>query len=50
MRPEWKDRLQHWMNVLKKELYEPLGVLKLEYFTTYDMLTPDEAEQRSYAM
>ncbi len=49
MRPEWKDRLRYWIAVLEKEFYEPLGEVKLEYFTTYDMLDPADAEQRSFA-
>ena len=30
MKPEWKDRVKHWMNVLEKEFYEPLGEITLE--------------------
>ena len=26
MNPEWRDRLSHWINTLKKDLYRPLGV------------------------
>ncbi len=44
MRPEWKDRLQHWINTLEREFYEPLGSVKLEYFTTYVMLLSAVAE------
>ncbi len=49
MRPEWRDRLKHWIAVLEKEFYEPLGKIELEMFSTYDMLAPEEAEQRSFA-
>ena len=49
MRPEWNDRLKHWMRVLKQEFYEPLGSIPLEYFTTYDMLAPEMAEQQTFA-
>ncbi len=48
MRPEWKDRLQHWIATLEKEFYEPLGEVNLEYFTTYEMLDPADAEKHSF--
>ena len=34
MRPEWKDRLEHWVWTLEKEFYEPLGVVALEAHMT----------------
>lgn len=49
MRPEWKDRLKHWIHVLEKEFYEPLGTVALEGCMTYDMLGAEEAEQLPYA-
>ncbi len=45
MRPEWKSRLRHWIAALEKEFYEPLSTVNLEYFTTYDMLDPADAEK-----
>jgi len=48
MRPEWNDRVKHWINTLKKEFYEPLGSVPLEYFTTYEMLEPEAAEHQAY--
>ncbi len=48
MRPEWEDRLKAWISALKKEFYEPLGEIVLEGFCTYDMLSPEEAEQRRF--
>ncbi len=48
MRPEWKDRLRYWIDVLEKEFYEPLGKVELEHFTTYEMLDPADAERRSF--
>ncbi len=48
MRPEWRDRLRYWIAALEKDFYEPLGSVALEHFTTYDMLSPSEAESRSY--
>ena len=49
MRPEWKDRVKHWMDVLEKEFYEPLGEIALEGFETMDMLAPQEAETGRFA-
>jgi len=49
MKPEWKDRVKHWMDVLEKEFYEPLGAIALEGFETMDMLSPEEAEEKSFA-
>lgn len=49
MKPEWKDRVQHWVNVLEKEFYEPLGEIALEGFETVEMLAPEEAEKRDFA-
>ena len=48
MRPEWEDRLKAWISALKKEFYEPLGEIVLKGFCTYDMLSPEEAEQRRF--
>ena len=48
MRPEWKDRVKHWMAVLEKEFYEPLGEIALEGFETMEMLTSEEAEKRAF--
>ncbi len=49
MKPEWSARLKHWISTLEKEFYEPLGELQLEYFTTYSMLTPQQAQQQTFA-
>lgn len=49
MKPEWTDRVKHWMAVLEKEFYEPLGEIALEGFETMDMLAPEEAERGSFA-
>ncbi len=48
MKPEWRGRLRYWISVLEKEFYEPLGEVKLEYFSTYEMLDPKAAESRSF--
>ena len=49
MQPEWKDRLTAWIHALSKEFYEPLGIIDLEGFCTFDMLTAEEAEGRQFA-
>ncbi|MDO4484000.1 MAG: hypothetical protein Q4C54_06090 [Clostridia bacterium] len=48
MLPEWKDRVAHWIYTLENEFYEPLGDIALEASMTYDMLSPEAAEQLSY--
>ena len=42
MRPEWKDRLEHWVWTLEKEFYEPLGAVDLEETMTYDLYLTDK--------
>ena len=44
--PEWKDRVDHWIYKLSEEFYEPKGILNFEGYTTYEMLTEQEAEAR----
>ena len=48
MRPEWKDRVRHWIHTLEKELYEPLEDIVFEGFTTFDMLDPAKAEEGAF--
>ena len=43
MHSEWRQRLAHWMEALKQDLYLPLGDIPVEAFLTMDYLTPDEA-------
>ena len=49
MHSEWQQRLAHWMETLKKDLYIPLGPIGVESFMTMDHLTPDEARQHEFA-
>ena len=49
MRSEWKDRIKHWVNILGKELYEPLGEIRLEGLCTYDQLSEEQAEAGVYS-
>ncbi len=48
MKPEWEGRIGHWMNTLKRDFYEPLGAITLEGFTTQELLSPEEAQGRSF--
>lgn len=48
MQPEWKDRLEHWIRTLEMELYEPLGQIPMSGFCTYEMLSMEEAEKRTF--
>ena len=45
MLPEWKDRLNYWIETLKQDLYLPLQAIPLEGFFTMDQLSPRDAEQ-----
>ena len=48
MHSEWRERLEHWIDALKKDLYLPLGELPVEGFITCDHLTPEEASRREF--
>jgi len=43
LNPEWRDRITHWMRVLRKLCYIPLGGIEFEYFTTLEHLSPQQA-------
>ena len=45
MHSEWQQRLKHWLNTLRKDLYLPLGPIDVEAFMTMDYLTPEEAQK-----
>lgn len=49
MQPEWEGRLEAWIAALRRELYEPLGKIDLEGFCTFDMISPEEAEQQVFS-
>ncbi|MBQ9252323.1 MAG: alpha-mannosidase [Clostridia bacterium] len=49
MHSEWRERAQHWIETLKKDLYLPLGEIPVEGFITRDHLTPAEAKARDFA-
>lgn len=43
MHSEWKVRIENWIDVLKKELYQPIGEIAWTARKTKEYLTPDEA-------
>lgn len=49
MIPEWKDRIQHWINCLNFDLYHPYGEIKWEAFRTMEQLSFEEAMEREFA-
>ena len=49
MHSEWKARLAHWLDTLKKDLYQPLGPIVVEAFFTMDHLTPQQAAAGDFA-
>ncbi len=48
MHSEWQERLQHWMETLRKDLYIPLGPIEVDSFFTMEHLTPEEALRKSF--
>lgn len=46
---EWRGRLAHWLETLKKDLYLPLGPIEVEAFTTMEHLTPEAAARGEFA-
>lgn len=48
MIPEWKDRIQHWMNCLDFDLYHPFGEIKWEAFRTMEQLSLEEAMKQKF--
>ena len=49
MHSEWRQRLRHWLEALKADLYLPLGPIPVEAFTTMDYLTPEQAARGDFA-
>ena len=41
MHSEWRDRVKHWIRTLEEDLYEPLGEIAWEAYTTMEYLTPE---------
>ncbi len=48
MHSEWRQRLAHWIETLKKDLYLPLGEIAVDAFLTMEHLTPEEALQGDF--
>ena len=48
MHSEWRDRLSHWIQALKEDLYLPLARIDLDAFFTMDHLTPEEAAKGDF--
>ncbi len=48
LNPEWRRRVDHWRNTLKKMLFRPTMDVQLEGFCTFEQLTPAMAEQHAF--
>ena len=48
MHSEWKVRIENWLEVLKKDLYRPIGEITWEARRTKEYLTPEEAQNGSF--
>ncbi|MDY3919089.1 MAG: glycoside hydrolase family 38 C-terminal domain-containing protein [Candidatus Limivivens sp.] len=48
MNAEWSDRLEHWIRVLKKDFYEPLGEISWSVFLTREQIPPEELEKEKF--
>ncbi len=49
MHSEWRRRLEHWLDTLRKDLYDPLGEITAEAFLTAEHLTPEQAAGKPFA-
>ena len=48
LQSEWRGRLSHWIRVLMKDLYTPLGRIDFSVFRTFDQLSCEEALKQEY--
>ena len=48
MHSEWRQRLEHWVNTLKQDVYRPLQDFNFEGSLTMEHLTLDQARQLAY--
>lgn len=48
MKSEWRDRLKHWIRVLKEDFYEPLGEIQWQERRVWDHLSLEEALNGSF--
>ncbi len=45
---EWNQRIQIWMEQLKKDFYLPLQEIEVDYFTTFECIEVNEASQYKF--
>ncbi|MFA5206870.1 MAG: glycoside hydrolase family 38 C-terminal domain-containing protein, partial [Lentisphaeria bacterium] len=48
LNPEWRRRVDHWRNTMKKMFFRPADEVRLEGFFTFDLLTPAAAEKGKF--
>ena len=48
MHSEWRQRLEHWVNTLKQDVYHPLQDFNFEGSLTMEHLTLDQARRLAY--
>lgn len=48
MNSEWKDRIRHWIRVLKADFYEPLGEISWEAFRTMEQIPVEEVDKQAF--
>ena len=48
MHSEWRARLEHWIETLKKDLYLPLAPIEVEAFCTMDHMTLEAASKGDF--
>lgn len=48
MTSEWKDRIGHWIRVLKEDFYEPLGEFSWEAFRTTEHFPVEEVWEKQF--
>ena len=46
--PEWRDRIAHWLRVLRQLCYRQLGGVELTFCTTTEHLSPEQALAREF--
>ncbi len=48
LRPEYRDRVRHWMAALADDLYHEIAPVDFTGFRTFEHLTPEEAAGRDF--
>ncbi len=49
MHSEWRSRVDHWIDTLKKDFYHPLGPIVMEAAFTMDCLTPADVLRQQFS-